>query len=299
MSLEIILSNWLRLSSNLRGILWLLLGTFAFALNDLFVKSLGQEISPFQLAFFRYVIGFSIMLPFFIRMPRSEFITKRPWIHVLRLLLACVAQVGIYTSVIYLPLADVTALSFSRVLFTTVIAVLLLREIVSRSRWLATVIGFIGVIIMVRPGGVIDPMVFIAIGAASTFAITNILIRIMAKTESPSRILFFYQIGGILIFIPPTIWVWETPSDLTAWMMALAIGVLTAIGMIGFIRGFAVGEASVIGPTEYIRLIFAGTFGFLIFSEIPDIWTIVGAAIIVVCTSYIARTEARKVSGAS
>jgi drug/metabolite transporter (DMT)-like permease len=76
--------------------------------------------------------------------------------------------------------------------------------------------------------------------------------------------------------------------------MALAIGLLTAIGMIGFIRGFAVGEASVIGPTEYVRLIFAAGFGLLIFGEIPDIWTIAGAVIIVACTSFIARMEAQK-----
>ena len=76
--------------------------------------------------------------------------------------------------------------------------------------------------------------------------------------------------------------------------MALAIGVLTAIGMIGFIRGFVVGEASVIGPTEYIRLIFAATFGYFIFTETPDIWTIVGALVIVGCTTFIARSEAKK-----
>ena len=292
--LSMIEARWTRIPPNLRGILWLVLGTLAFALNDLFVKSLGQALSPFQLAFFRYVIGFVIMAPFFFRMERSEFVTKRPGIHALRLILACIAQVGVYTSVIYLPLADATALSFSRVLFTTVIAVLILREIVSRSRWVATIFGFVGVLIMIRPGGQIDPMVFVAVGSACTFAITNVLIRIMAKTETPNRILFYYQVGGIFIFLPPTLLVWQTPADLTAWFMALAIGVLTAIGMIGFIRGFVVGEASVIGPTEYIRLIFAATFGYFIFTETPDIWTIVGALVIVGCTTFIARSEAKK-----
>ena len=83
-------------------------------------------------------------------------------------------------------------------------------------------------------------------------------------------------------------------SALESVGMALAIGILTAVGMIGFIRGFAVGEASVIGPTEYIRLIFAAGFGLLIFGEIPDRWTMAGALVIVACTSFIARMEARK-----
>jgi len=290
-------SRWTRLPPNLRGILWLVMGTLAFAVNDLFVKSLGQTMSPFQMAFFRYGIGFMLMVPFFMRMGVGELRTSRPGIHFVRLILACIAQVGVYTSVVYLPLADATALAFSRILFTTVIAVIFLREIVSGSRWSATIAGFVGVIVMVRPGGEIDPVVFVAIGAACTFAIANVLIKIMSTTEPPNRILFYYQAGGILVFLPPTIILWQMPPDLVSWLMALAIGFLTAVGMIGFIRGFAVGEASVIGPTEYIRLVFAAAFGFAIFGEIPDIWTIVGALVIVGSTSFIARLEARKKAG--
>ena len=292
--IEFVTSSWTRLPPNLRGILWLLMGTLAFAVNDLFVKSLGQTMSPFQMAFFRYGIGFALMLPFFMRMGVGELKTSRPGIHIVRLILACVAQVGVYTSVVSLPLADATALAFSRILFTTVIAVIFLREIVSGRRWSATIAGFVGVVVMVRPGGEIDPVVFIAIGAACSFAIANVLIRIMSTTEPPNRILFYYQAGGILVFLPPTIVLWQTPPDLVSWLMALAIGFLTTIGMIGFIRGFVVGEASVIGPTEYIRLVFAAAFGFAIFSEVPDFWTIVGALIIVGSTSFIARLEAQK-----
>ncbi len=246
------------------------------------------------MAFFRYGIGFALMCPFFLQMGAGKLRTRRPGIHIARLILACVAQVGVYTSVVYLPLADATALAFTRILFTTIIAVIFLRELVGGSRWAATFAGFVGVIVMVRPGGAIDPVVFIAIGAACTFAIANVLIRIMSTTEPPNRILFYYQAGGILVFLPPTIILWQTPPDLISWLMALAIGFLTAIGMIGFIRGFAVGEASVIGPTEYIRLIFAATLGFAIFGEIPDIWTVVGALIIVGATSFIARLESKK-----
>jgi drug/metabolite transporter (DMT)-like permease len=269
------------------------MGSLAFSVNDILVKSLGESMSPFQMAFFRYGIGFLIMAPVFLRMGVSGLKTSRPGIHAFRLILACIAQVGVYTSVVYLPLADATALAFSRILFTTVVAVIVLREIVSGGRWSATLIGFVGVVIMVRPGGDIDPIALIAIGAACTFAVANVLIRRMSTTEPPNRILFYYQAGGIIVFLPPTLFLWQTPPDLLSWLMAVAIGILTAFGMIGFIRGFAIGEASVIGPTEYIRLIFAATFGLLIFGEIPDTWTIIGAVIIVGCTSYIARMETR------
>ncbi|MFT5487361.1 MAG: drug/metabolite transporter (DMT)-like permease [Paracoccaceae bacterium] len=286
--------RWLKLSPNIRGILWLVMGSLAFSINDLFVKSLGTTMSPFQMAFFRYGIGFLIMAPVFMRMGVVGLKTSRPGIHGLRLVIACIAQVGVYTAVVYLPLADATALAFSRILFTTIVAVIVLREAVNGGRWTATLAGFAGVIIMVRPGGDIDPIAFVAIGAACTFAVANVMIRMMSTTEPPNRILFYYQAGGIVVFLVPTILLWHTPPDFVSWLMALAIGILTAVGMIGFIRGFAVGEASVIGPTEYIRLIFAASFGLLIFGEVPDVWTVVGALVIVGCTSFIARMEARK-----
>lgn len=278
----------------MRGILWLLMGSLAFSVNDILVKSLGESMSPFQMAFFRYGIGFLIMAPVFMRMGVAGLRTSRPGIHGLRLVLACIAQVGVYTSVVYLPLADATALAFSRILFTTVVAVIVLREVVSGGRWTATLAGFVGVIVMVRPGGDIDPIALVAVGSACTFAVANVMIRKMSTTEPPNRILFYYQAGGVLVFLPPTILLWQTPPDPLSWAMALAIGVLTAVGMIGFIRGFAVGEASVIGPTEYVRLIFAAGFGLMIFGEVPDIWTIAGAAIIVACTGFIARMEAQR-----
>lgn len=292
--LEATQNRWMKLPPNVRGILWLVMGSLAFSINDLFVKSLGDSMSPFQMAFFRYGIGFLIMAPVFLRMGTVGLKTSRPGIHGVRLIIACIAQVGVYTAVVYLPLADATALAFSRILFTTIVAVIVLREVVSGGRWTATFAGFIGVIIMVRPGGGIDPIALVAIGAACTFAVANVMIRLMSTTEPPNRILFYYQAGGILVFLPPTILLWQTPPDLVSWLMALAIGILTAVGMIGFIRGFAVGEASVIGPTEYIRLIFAAGFGLLIFGEMPDGWTIAGALIIVACTSFIARMESRK-----
>ena len=292
--LEATENRWMKLPPNVRGILWLVMGSLAFSINDLFVKSLGESMSPFQMAFFRYGIGFLIMAPVFLRMGTVGLKTSRPGIHGARLIIACIAQVGVYTAVVYLPLADATALAFSRILFTPIVAVIVLREVVSGGRWTATFAGFVGVIIMVRPGGEIDPIALVAIGGACTFAVANVMIRLMSTTEPPNRILFYYQAGGILVFLPPTVLLWQTPPDLVSWLMALAIGILTAVGMIGFIRGFAVGEASVIGPTEYIRLIFAAGFGLLIFGEVPDGWTIAGALIIVACTSFIARMESRK-----
>ena len=283
--------RWSALSGNVRGILWISMGTIAFALNDVCVKQLGRKFDPMEIAFFRYLVGFVILSPVFWRMGRKGLATARPGIHLLRLVMACIAQVGVFLSVIHLYLADATAISFSRPLFTTIVAVILLSEIVSRKRWVATGIGFIGVVIMVRPGhDGYDPIALIAVGAAMTFAVANVLIRMMATTEPPNRILFYYHLGGTLVFVGPTIWLWSEPVGID-WLLLAAIGALTTIGMIGFVRGFSAGEANAVGPMEYIRLIYAALLGFYIFAEVPDVWTAVGATIIVGSTLYIARDE--------
>ena len=221
----------------MRGIIWSTFGTILFALTDVVVKTLGHSFHPFELSLFRYVVGFLILAPVFWRMGCAGLKTDRIGLHLARLVLATLAQLGFFISVINLKLADATAIMFSKPLFTTVVAVIILSELVTARRWMATILGFIGVIVMMRPGSsVIDPVVLIAVGAALTFAVANILIRLMAPTEPPNRILFYYHIGGVALLIVPTIYVWRTPTGIEWGFLAL-IGVLTTLGMICYTNG--------------------------------------------------------------
>lgn len=284
---------WLRLPPNFRGILWLSMGAFLFAVVDVFVKSLGGRFDPLQISFFRYGCGMILLIPLFIRLGAENMKTERMPLHLLRMFLAFAAQLGIFITVIYMPLAEATAFMFSKPLFTTVVAVFLLHEVVSGRRWAATVVGFIGVLVLVRPGAAaFDPLALVAIGSALTFAIANVLIRKLSTTEPTGRILFYYHIGGVLLFAGPAWWVWTAP-DTIEWLKLIGIGGLTTLGIFGFMRAFAVGEANAVGPAENVRLIYAALFGYFLFSEIPSIWTAVGALIIVGSTYYIARVEAR------
>ena len=283
---------WRGLPPNARGALWVTMGTIAFALNDVVIKYLGRTIDPIELAWTRYIVGFLLLAPVFYRMGWANLRTRRPAIHMTRLGIACVAQVGVFYAVIHLTLADATAITFSRPLFTTCIAVILLREIVRWRRWTATAFGFVGVIVMMRPGeGSLNEVALIAVASAFVFALANVMIKLMATTEPPNRILFYYHAGGTVLFAGPAWFVWVTPEP-GQWPLMFLIGAFTTVGMIGFIRGFSAGEASVVGPMEYTRLIYAALLGYYLFAEIPDIWTGVGALIIVGCTLYIARREA-------
>lgn len=288
---------WLSLSGNLRGILWISIGIILFALTDVVVKTLGRTFHPLELALFRYAVGLVMLAPVFLHMGFEALKTQRIGLHLLRLAMATTAQVGILISVINLTLADATEISFSKPLFTTIAAVLILSETVTTRRWAATLVGFSGVVIMMRPGtGSIDPVALIAVASALTFAVANILIRVMSRTEPANRILFYYHIGGTLIFVGPALWVWRMPAGFE-WIMLVLIGILTTLGMICFVRAYSIGEANAVGPIEYVRLIYAGLFGYFLFGEVPDLWTFVGGAIIVGSTLYIAREEARRPGG--
>lgn len=282
------------LPGNFRGIIWLSLGAFLFAVVDVFVKSLGGRFDPLQISFFRYGLGLVFLAPVFLSLRVSGLRTNRMPLHLLRMSLAFMAQLGIFVTVMHMPLADATAFMFSKPLFTTLIAVIVLAEVVTRQRWLATVIGFLGVLILVRPGaGAVDPFAFIAIGSALTFATANVLIRKLSTTEPTRRILFYYHVGGTILFSVPAAWVWTNPIGIE-WLKLVGIAGFTTLGMFCFLRAFTVGEANAVGPAENLRLIYAALFGYFIFAEIPSIWTAVGAAVIVGSTYYIARAEARR-----
>ena len=290
--IEVLRARWLGLPANLRGIIWLSVGTLLLALTDAVTKSLGQTIHPFELSFFRYAVAMLVLAPVFLRMSVRDVRTSRPGVHVVRLFLATIGQTGMFAAVVHLKLADATALGFSKPLFTTVIAVFILAEVVPARRWALTLCGFVGVIVMLRPGaGVIDPYALIAIASALCMAVANVLIRVMASTEPPNRILFYYHIGGLILLAAPAAWFWRTPVGWD-WGLLLLMGTGLTLGMVCFVRGFSIAQANAIGPSEYTRLIYAGLIGYFFFGEFIDSWTVAGGVIIVASTLLIARDEA-------
>ena len=287
-------ARWSRLPGNLRGMVWIMTGTLGFAFNDAVTKVLGRTYDPLELALFRYGFGAIMLMPIMLQGGLEGLKTEHFGLHLWRIAVASAAQVASYYAVIHMILADATAISFSRPLFTTIAAVLMLREAVDRGRWTATVVGFVGVLVMVRPGhGGVDVAALVAVGAAFAFAISIILIRMMARTEPPNRIMFYYHLVGAALFVIPAAFVWHTPQG-ADWLLLALLAALQIFGMNGYVRALAVGEASAIVPFEYVRMIYAVGFGYFMFSELPDGWTFAGAAIIIGATLYIARIEAKR-----
>ncbi len=281
------------LPANARGALWMLLAAAIWATNDVIVKAVGRTIDPNQIAFFRCFFGAVTVIPFLLASSGTLALrTRRFGGHVGRSVMGYLAMVFSWYSVVHLPLADATALAFSRPLFMVVLAVLFLHEAVRWRRWSATAIGFLGVLIMARPGlEEINLGLMAAIAGAFFVAVVNVLIKSLAATERPVTILFYFGVLSSLIALGPALWVWRTPTPLE-FALLVFIGVAGALGQYFTIRAFRIAEATAVDPFDYVRLLYATLFGYLFFAELPDRYTVLGAAIIVASTYYIARRGA-------
>lgn len=283
---------WLGLSGNARGAAWMIASGVGFTFMALLIKLLGDRLDSFQIAFFRCLIGFVAILPFVVRYGPGSLRTRSLKIHALRGLFGLVAMFSSYYALAHMPLAAYTALSFTKPLFSTVLAVLILHEAVRWRRWTATLVGFLGVIVMVRPGaGTFDSAAVFALADALSIAFLVTLVKRLPPGETTLVMLFYFGVFSTVASLPPALFVWQSPT-VTEYALLIGVGVLGALSQSFWIRAYRAGEASVVAPFDYLRLLFAAAAGFIVFAELVGMWELAGAAIIVVSTVYIARREA-------
>ncbi|MDP6872152.1 MAG: DMT family transporter [Alphaproteobacteria bacterium] len=282
----------LDLPGNARGALWIVLGCIMFSSMTTVVKLLGGTFDSFQLAFFRALFGLIAVAPFFFRFGLGVVRTRRLGLQLMRAVCGSCAMLCGFYAITHLPLADAVSISYARALFLIPLAVLFLGEVVRMRRWSATAIGFVGVIIMLRPGGEIEPATLVAVLGAFLVAVVTVMIKKLSTTESPESMLFYFGAVSSLVALGPALMVWRAPT-FAELSFLMAIGALGAAGQYCMIRAYRIGEATALLPFDYTRLLFAGAIGFLLFAEIPDNWTVTGALIVVAATLYIGIREAR------
>ncbi|MBI3452342.1 MAG: DMT family transporter [Rhodospirillales bacterium] len=287
------------LPPNVRGSLWMLLATGVFSAMEATIKALGQGyaggegLHAFQIAFFRCIFGGLAILPFLLRNGRRAFYTKRIGGHLGRSAAGYAAMALSFYALTHLPLADATALSFTRPLFMVPLAVLFLAEAVRWRRWTATAVGFIGVLVMARPGaGTFEIAAGAAIVSAFFVAVVGVTIKKLAETEQPGAIIFYFGVFSSILAVGPALWVWRPPSPIEFLALAL-LGAAGSVAQYCTIRAYRIAEATAVDPMDYARLLFAALFGFMLFAELPNRWTLLGAAIIIASAFYIARREAQ------
>ena len=284
--------DWLRrLPPNVQGALWLVSGGFIFTCNGVMIRLMSEQVESVQTAFFRAFFSVLMLLPLILNGRVKPWHSTRIQGHFWRTFMGTVSMVLGFYAVSMLPLADATALGFSQPLFSVCVAALVLREKVRWRRWSATIVGFIGVLVMVRPGaGSLQPGALVALTNALTVALSILLVRRLSNSESPLMILTQFAIWSTLLLAVPAIWVWRWP-DAWGWVLAVGVSASATIGQYFWVQAFKAGEMSAVAPFEYLRLPFAVFMGWLIWGQMPEIWTYLGAAIVIASALYIAQRE--------
>jgi drug/metabolite transporter (DMT)-like permease len=279
------------LSPNAQGALWMIASGAVFSLLNATVKHLGQRLDPIEIAFFRCAFGLMFVLPFALRAGAGALRTQRPLTHLARGLAGMTGMFcGMY-ALVHLPLADAIAISFAKPLFAVLLAAAFLSERVGVDRWLATAAGFVGVLIVVRPGSAEFELAhLIALLGAFFIADVIVLVKKLQGTERNATIMLYFGVVTSLASFGPALWVWTTPTWVEVGMLAAMAGAAT-LGQYCGLRAFQAADASAVVPYDYLRLIFAIALGLALFGERPDFWTLTGSAALIASTLYIAYRE--------
>jgi len=290
--------NWFhRLPDNLKGIAFLMLASIVLSLMALIIKLLGQHLHIAQILLMRQ-IGMAILVaPAIVRDFPASLHSKRPGLQWLRVFCGLVAMLCGFTAVIHLPLADATAIFFAKSFFLTIFAVIFLAEIVGVYRWSAVLVGFVGVLVMLQPGTDNFSIYGLAslVGAAGAAGVM-ILLRLLSRSDNAVTIMTYGSLGVGVVMLLPGIYFWQSPTS-SEWFLLAALGVVSYLGQKCNIFAYKHGEASLLASLDYVRLLWATLFGFLVFGQFPGLPTWVGAGIVIAAAIFTIYREAWRKRG--
>ncbi len=281
------------MNDNLKGAMWILVAATCAAGMSLSIRGIGGGIPLMEIVFVRCVIGLGLVIVFSWSRGSINLKTHEWKLVMLRSLLSVGAlSLGFY-SITILPLTTATVLFFTAPLFVTVLAVPFFGETVGWRRGLATLAGFAGAVIVLRPGiDAFDPNLLFPIASSLTFAAVLLLGKRISRTETIATMMFFAMVVTTLASLPFAVAAWKTP-DTWEWTMLVALSLFGTLRGFSDTKGYATGEASVMAPFQYSRIVIVAVAAYFLFAEVPDAFTLTGAAIIVCSSLYIAQREAK------
>ncbi|WP_254442548.1 DMT family transporter [Ruegeria arenilitoris] len=281
-----------RQTDSMRGIALMAFGMFLFSAVDTMGKFLTETVHPIQIVWFRQLGLFLGVVVLISIQGTGVLSSKNPKLQIGRGALAACSATLFIVGVSYVPLADAVAITFVAPFIVTVMGALILREQVGIRRWSAVVIGFLGTLIVIRPGmGVIHPASILLIVAASAFAMRQVLSRILAGEDRTRTTVAYTAIVSWGLLTLPLPFVWQTPSSGLDLVLLLGMAVLAAAAEVLVIMALDAAQAVVVAPVQYSLLIWGTIYGFFVFGQLPDSWTWLGAAIIVATGLYTLNRE--------
>ena len=282
-------------AQNLRGAMHMLAGVLLFSVMDAMVKWLVADYPVHQIVFFRTVFALLPCLYFIARSGGFATLrTRRPIVHLVRGMIGLAAMGCYFYAFALMDLADAKAILFSAPLFMTVLAIPLLGEKVGVYRWSAVLVGFLGVLVIVEPGGdMLQIGAFAAIGGAVLYALAVITVRHLSATDSAASITFYFTLTGAVAgtaMVAAFGWVSPPPVDLA---LLVCVGLIGGVGQYCLTQAFRCAETAAVAPLEYLSMAWALLLGYLIWNDIPERDVFAGIALVVASGLFILHRERR------
>ncbi len=277
----------------MRGALWMMGCTASWSCMAAITRYLSGEIHVFEIVFFRSLFGAMFLLPWLFRTGISGLYTRRIGMHLARGLVGLATSYILFTAIMLAPLGEVAAILTVRPLVASLAVILILREAALGRRWLATGLGFVGALVILRPGFTeASPGIVLALVAVALMASLTVIMKSLSRTEPPDCIAMWQMVIFIPLALVPMLFVWTTPT-LFELVLLIGMGLTGTMTQRAITRAYAAADATVILPFDFTRLVFSAALGFIIFAEFPDIWTWLGGALILAATLTYVRAESR------
>ena len=279
------------LPRSLQAAVFMALAMLFFTSMGIFIRLAAEELHSLEIVFFRNFLAFLLMAPWILRQGINVMYTRRLGLYSFRALVNLVGMAAGFTAITMMPLAEFTALSFTAPLWVTLGAWFFLRETVRGYRLVAIIVGFFGVMVVLQPGfTAISIASGLALVHASLIAGTTLIVKRLTVTERPEAIVTYMVLLQAPLALIPALFVWQWPTFMGwVWLWALAGG--ATLGHIFWTRAVRIAEVTQLQPLEFIRLPVAGLFAFMLFAEVPTIWTWIGGAVIFIATALVTRAE--------
>ncbi|CAK6511554.1 unnamed protein product [Ixodes persulcatus] len=284
------------LKTYLTGIGWFLFSLISSSANDVMSKYLGTRLHSFEVAFFRFFFSSIVLLPFVVYYGKNTLKTSRPFVHILRGLLLFFGMTSWTYGLTIAPVTTATVVSFSIPLFTLILAVFFLNESIIWQRWVVTIVGFIGLVVTLKPHAEdFNPEILYFVLAAISFAMLDIINKKFVIKESMISMLFYSAIVTAIVSLPVASQYWLTPSSFELALL-FVLGSSGSLILFFLLKAFSMVDATATAPYRYLELVISAIAAYFIFNEFPDKSTLHGAVIIIPVTLFIIYSEKKAMS---
>ncbi|EOR10013.1 DMT family transporter [Acinetobacter genomosp. 15BJ] len=271
----------------------LTLSALLFSVMGICIRYASHSVDNYTIVFFRNVVGLILFLPFIFKQGTSFVKTEKLWMHTWRSIVGLAAMYGFFYAIAHLKLSNAMVFTYSSPIFIPLIAWLFLKEKVTTAMLCAAGLGFIGVFCVAKPDqGLLNWISIVGISSSLLASMAFVTVRALTQTEPPERIVFYFCLIGSLLSVIPMFWVWR-PYHLQELLFLIGAGVLANVSQIFMSHAYRLAPAGQIAPVNYIAIIFAGLWGFLLWNEVPDLYSVIGFGIILsailLCSPFIQR----------